>query len=76
MDDEALDKMIGEIMESRSVGWSVDAIRWAINNRVGAMLTPKAARLQERLEAMEAAGKARRFGRGEWRPPGVGGSRV
>lgn len=76
MDDEALDAMIVEIMnarnDSRAHGFELDDLRMLINNRVGAMATPKVARLYERLEALEGAGKVVRFGRAAWRPMGGG----
>ncbi len=80
MNDEALDVMIVEIMDERSNsrprGFELDDLRMLINNRVGAMETPKAARLYERLEALEGAGKVTRFGRAAWRPISAGGRRV
>jgi len=68
VDDGELDKHIIQVAELRGQGtFKVEDLRWAINYRVGAMATPKAPRILERLEVLEKEGRVERAGRGSWR---------
>lgn len=63
-DDLELDKLILDLLADRAKHGCAemlsDDLRWAICARVGAMETPKLARLDERLVALEADGKVLR----------------